>query len=67
MAHDLDFDIIVWGATGFVGRLVARQLAARCRSGDVRWAIGGRDQAKLEAIRSGLGPRRTNRRPKRTR
>ena len=57
MGRDREFDIIVWGATGFVGRLAARQLAVRCRNGsDVRWAIGGRDQAKLEAVRSGLGP-----------
>jgi short subunit dehydrogenase-like uncharacterized protein len=57
MGRDREFDIIVWGATGFVGRLAARQLAARSRNGsDVRWAIGGRTQAKLEHVRSGLGP-----------
>ena len=57
MGRDREFDIIVWGATGFVGRLAARQLASRAgNEGDLRWAIGGRDQAKLEAVRSGLGP-----------
>jgi short subunit dehydrogenase-like uncharacterized protein len=57
MGTDREFDIIVWGATGFVGRLAAQQLAARCRNGsDLRWAIGGRTPAKLEAMRSGLGP-----------
>jgi short subunit dehydrogenase-like uncharacterized protein len=56
MGRDRDLDIIVWGASGFVGRLAAQQLAARCRNGsDVRWAIGGRDQVKLEHVRSGLG------------
>ena len=57
MGHDHEFDIIIWGATGFVGRLVARQLASRAGSeSEVRWAIGGRNRAKLEALRSGLGP-----------
>ncbi|MGI9530000.1 MAG: saccharopine dehydrogenase family protein [Acidimicrobiia bacterium] len=56
MKHDAEFDIVVWGATGFTGRLVAEKLAARFGSdGDLRWAIAGRNQAKLEAIRSGLG------------
>ena len=56
MGSDREFDIIVWGATGFVGRLAAQQLASRSGSrSDVRWAIGGRNEAKLEAVRSGLG------------
>ena len=57
MGHDSEFDIVVWGATGFTGRLVAEKLAARFGSGsDLRWAIGGRNQAKLEAVRAGLVP-----------
>ena len=57
MGRNREFDIIVWGATGFVGRLAAQQLAARSRNEtNVRWAIGGRDQAKLERVRTGLGP-----------
>ena len=40
MGREREFDILVWGATGFVGRLAARQLAARCKNGsDVRRAI----------------------------
>jgi short subunit dehydrogenase-like uncharacterized protein len=57
MGHDSEFDIVVWGATGFTGRLAAEKLAARIGNrGDLRWAIGGRNQAKLEAVRAGLGP-----------
>ena len=57
MKRDAEFDIVVWGATGFTGRLAAEKLAARVGSGsDLRWAIGGRNQEKLEAVRSGLGP-----------
>lgn len=56
MKQDSEFDIVVWGATGFTGRLVVEKLAARSGSGsDLRWAIGGRNQEKLEAVRSGLG------------
>ena len=56
MKHDPEFDIVVWGATGFTGRLAAGKLAARVGSGSkLRWAIGGRNKAKLEAVRAGLG------------
>lgn len=56
MEHDTEFDIVVWGATGFTGRLAAEKLAARAGSkAELRWAIGGRNKAKLEAVRAGLG------------
>ena len=56
MAGNHQFDIIVWGATGFSGRRVAHHLASRVGSGaDLRWALGGRNQVKLEAVRSELG------------
>jgi short subunit dehydrogenase-like uncharacterized protein len=44
-------DIVVYGATGFVGRLVAGHLAG----GDARVALAGRSQAKLERVRDELG------------
>ena len=56
MGHDREFDIVLWGATGAVGRRVAHHLASRCAAeADVRWAIGGRNVAKLESVRSRLG------------
>jgi short subunit dehydrogenase-like uncharacterized protein len=55
MVRHCEFDIVIWGATGFVGRRVAHQLASRC-DGGLRWAIGGRNRARLEAVRSELGP-----------
>jgi short subunit dehydrogenase-like uncharacterized protein len=56
MAANREFDIVVWGATGFVGRRVSYQLASRFGSnGNIRWAIGGRNRAKLEAVRAELG------------
>jgi short subunit dehydrogenase-like uncharacterized protein len=47
-----DFDLVLFGATGFTGRLVADYLAgAPAREGrTIRWAIAGRNAQKLEAI-----------------
>ncbi|MGI9237719.1 MAG: saccharopine dehydrogenase family protein [Woeseiaceae bacterium] len=54
------FDIIVWGATGFTGALVAKYLLRRYGVGaDLRWAIAGRSQDKLAALRDELGPEAT--------
>lgn len=44
---------MVFGASGFTGSLVARYLAAHGRLDPGRWAIAGRNAAKLEAL--GLG------------
>lgn len=48
-----EFDIVLYGATGFVGGLTAEYLA-RNASDSLRWAIGGRSTAKLEAVRDRL-------------
>jgi len=51
-----EFDVIVYGATGFTGRLVAEYLLQTYGAeGDVRWAMAGRDEGKLRAIGSELG------------
>ena len=47
-----DFDVIVYGATGFTGRLVAEYLVGR---GTQRWAMAGRSRAKLEEVRDLIG------------
>ena len=44
--------VILWGATGFTGRLVAEYLTRQHRT--LRWAIAGRSQAKLERLRASL-------------
>jgi short subunit dehydrogenase-like uncharacterized protein len=49
-----DHDIVVYGATGFVGLLTAGYLAERAPP-DVRIALGGRSQPKLERTRTALG------------
>ena len=47
-----EFDIIVYGASGFTGRLVAEYLAAQ---GVKNWAMGGRSLAKLAEVRDEMG------------
>ncbi|MFF3935760.1 saccharopine dehydrogenase family protein [Streptomyces phaeofaciens] len=51
---DRPYDIVLFGATGFVGTLTAEYLAAHAPEG-LRWAIAGRGEAKLEALRERLG------------
>ncbi len=48
-----DLDIVVYGATGFVGRLIAEYLAEHAPA-EVRIALAGRSRAKLEALREEL-------------
>ncbi|MFP6663477.1 MAG: saccharopine dehydrogenase NADP-binding domain-containing protein [Deltaproteobacteria bacterium] len=52
-----EFDVVLWGATGFTGALVAEHFFRRfgADGGELRWALGGRSQAKLEAVRASLG------------
>ena len=50
-----DLDITLFGATGFVGRLVAGQLGATAPD-DVRVALAGRSVERLEQVRRSLGP-----------
>lgn len=49
-----ELDIVVYGATGFVGKLLAEYLAANAPTNS-RIALGGRSGKKLEAVRAGLG------------
>jgi short subunit dehydrogenase-like uncharacterized protein len=48
------FDIVLYGATGFVGRQTVAYLAA-LPSG-LRWALAGRSASRLEAVRAAAGP-----------
>ncbi|MFF8289762.1 saccharopine dehydrogenase family protein [Streptomyces sp. NPDC016309] len=47
------YDVVLFGATGFVGELTARYLAAHAPAG-CRWALAGRSRDKLEALRERL-------------
>ncbi|MFJ6701628.1 MULTISPECIES: saccharopine dehydrogenase family protein [unclassified Streptomyces] len=50
---DRPYDIVLFGATGFVGELTAGYLAAHAPQG-LRWAIAARDERRLEALRERL-------------
>ena len=48
-----DHDLVLLGATGFTGELTAAYLAEHAPA-DLRWALAGRNRAKLEAVRDRL-------------
>ncbi|KMS75122.1 saccharopine dehydrogenase [Streptomyces viridochromogenes] len=50
---DRPYDVVLFGATGFVGVLTAEYLAAQAPEG-LRWAIAGRSKEKLERLRERL-------------
>lgn len=47
------YDLVLFGATGFVGRLTAEQLARQAPAG-ARIALAGRSQARLQVVRDAL-------------
>ncbi len=52
------FDLVVFGATSFVGRLLCEYLLGHYGvDGPLRWAMAGRSLGRLEALRTGLGAR----------
>ena len=51
---DREHDVVVFGATGFAGRLTAEYLA-RNAPADCRWALAGRSADKLAKVRDDLG------------
>jgi short subunit dehydrogenase-like uncharacterized protein len=51
-----EYDIIVYGATGYTGRLVAAHLLKTYgAAGDLSWAMAGRSEAKLAEVRGLIG------------
>jgi short subunit dehydrogenase-like uncharacterized protein len=50
------FDIVVYGATGFTGQLVAEYLASHYRDDkQLKWAMAGRSIDKLKSVRDAIG------------
>ena len=52
---DRALDVVVFGATGFTGRMVARYFAERNPEPGLRWGIAGRSQNKLAGLAQELG------------
>jgi short subunit dehydrogenase-like uncharacterized protein len=56
MKSSSKFDIVVYGATGFTGQLVAEYLAAHyAGKSDPKWAMAGRSPEKLASVRDAIG------------
>ncbi|WP_229405178.1 trans-acting enoyl reductase family protein [Micromonospora sp. NBRC 110038] len=53
MREDRAYDVVLFGATGFTGGLTAEYLARHAPPG-LRWALAGRNPAKLAAVRDRL-------------
>ncbi|GHA85509.1 saccharopine dehydrogenase [Algimonas arctica] len=49
------FDIIVFGATSFVGQIMTRYMSTQFADGSVRWAIAGRSESKLQTLSDDVG------------
>ncbi|HYN34661.1 MAG TPA: saccharopine dehydrogenase NADP-binding domain-containing protein [Ilumatobacteraceae bacterium] len=51
-----EYDVVVYGATSFVGQILCRYLVRRHGAvGTLRWAIAGRDLAKLDQVARSTG------------
>ncbi|MDB2331373.1 saccharopine dehydrogenase NADP-binding domain-containing protein [Alteromonas sp.] len=56
MSKQREFDVVIFGATGFTGKLVAEYFQAEYGSDDsVSWAIAGRNESKLQQVKEELG------------
>ncbi|MCL5043340.1 MAG: saccharopine dehydrogenase NADP-binding domain-containing protein [Gammaproteobacteria bacterium] len=56
MSTARDYDLIVYGASGYTGRLVAEYLSQEyANDSSLRWAMAGRNAEKLAAVRDEIG------------
>eukprot|EP00466_Bigelowiella_natans_P020771 jgi/Bigna1/139660/aug1.51_g14368 len=52
--NEREFHLVIYGATGYTGKLAARYAAKQYAGKDVRWAIAGRNPKKLEKVKEEL-------------
>lgn len=50
-----DYDVVLYGASGFTGKQTVEYFAKSLRPGELRWAIAGRNRQKLEAVKAEIG------------
>ncbi len=51
-----DYDLVVFGATSFVGKILVQALSEHSTvEPGIRWAIAGRSESRLQAVRDALG------------
>ncbi len=52
---DRPYDVVLYGASGFVGKQTVQYVARHTDAPQIRWAIAGRNREKLEAVRDQVG------------
>ncbi len=52
---DRAYDLVLFGATSFVGQITTRNLVSRCADENLSWAIAGRNAEKLESVANETG------------
>jgi len=55
MKNDRELDVVVYGASGYTGRLVAEYLAQQYAGSNLKWAMAGRSLDKLRAVAAEMG------------
>ena len=50
MTQSREFDVVIWGATGFTGGYVVDYMASAYSGSNLKWAIAGRNPEKLKAL-----------------
>jgi hypothetical protein len=55
MSASRQYDVVVWGATGYTGKLAAEHITKSLPT-DLRWALAGRTESKLQAVADEIKP-----------
>ncbi|WDT84603.1 saccharopine dehydrogenase family protein [Alteromonas sp. 009811495] len=56
MSNEREFDVVIFGATGFTGKLVAEYFQSQYgNNNNVKWAVAGRNESKLNDVKKELG------------
>ena len=56
MSDDKKFDLVVYGASGFTGKLVVEYLVSKYKDdGSISWAMAGRNLEKLQSVKDKIG------------
>jgi len=55
MKNTAALDVVIYGASGFTGRLVAEYFVQNHKDSNVAWAMAGRDEGKLVKVRNEIG------------
>ena len=57
MIDNKEFDLILFGSTSFVGKILSEYLVGEHIESNLSWAMAARSRSKLNALREDLGPK----------